>query len=301
MFKQNKYTRWYYNIIYHRSQHKLDCYTEKHHIIPKSLGGSNDNSNIVALSAREHFVCHMLLVRMLDGPMKHKMAFALNRLTHAGKVPVTPRMYEIAKKLMSQASVSLWTPERREALGERQRARWKEDEYRQYMSQILTKLWSDPDRRRQRSADLTILWSDPERRQKQSDTQKALGPNQLKALPGDKNGMFGKTRTEEEKQKMREGRAKRTKEQDLISYSRTKSDEEIAKLIANKPSQANSGNPNAKHIIITTPTGEEIQCYGNFHTRCAELGLTLGTMRNILWNGTIGQAGKSKGFSARYG
>jgi 5-methylcytosine-specific restriction endonuclease McrA len=300
MFKQNKYTKWYYSIIQHRSQHRLDGYTEKHHIIPKSLGGSNAASNIVALSAREHFVCHMLLVRMLEGPMKHKMAFALNRLTHSGKVTVTPRTYAIAKEMMSQASVSLWTTERKEALAERQRARWKDDEYRQKMARVIKDLWSDPEKRKQRGADLTKIWSDPDRRQKQSEVQKALGPNPLKSLPGGKNGMYGRVRTDEEKQKIREGRAKRTNEQDLISYSRVKSEEEIAKILASRPSQVGANNPKAKIIILTTPTGEEVVCHGTFRVTCEQLGISWEGMRRLLWENRTAGSGALVGYSARY-
>ena len=32
---------------------KPNCYTERHHIVPKSLGGSNEKDNIVILTARE--------------------------------------------------------------------------------------------------------------------------------------------------------------------------------------------------------------------------------------------------------
>lgn len=41
-------------------------YYEKHHIQPKSLGGSNKKENLVRLTAREHFICHWLLVKMYD-------------------------------------------------------------------------------------------------------------------------------------------------------------------------------------------------------------------------------------------
>lgn len=41
-------------------------YFEKHHILPKSLGGSNDKNNLVKLTAREHFICHWLLVKIYD-------------------------------------------------------------------------------------------------------------------------------------------------------------------------------------------------------------------------------------------
>jgi len=35
-------------------------YYEKHHIIPKCLNGSNDEVNLVLLTAKEHYVCHKL-------------------------------------------------------------------------------------------------------------------------------------------------------------------------------------------------------------------------------------------------
>lgn len=39
-------------------------YYERHHIIPKSLGGSNSKDNLVLLTAKEHFICHYLLVKI---------------------------------------------------------------------------------------------------------------------------------------------------------------------------------------------------------------------------------------------
>lgn len=39
--KNNKYKAWYNRIIQRAKYRKLVGYTEKHHIIPKSLGGSN--------------------------------------------------------------------------------------------------------------------------------------------------------------------------------------------------------------------------------------------------------------------
>ena len=41
-------------------------YYEKHHILPKSLGGNDNKENITKLTAREHFICHWLLVKMYD-------------------------------------------------------------------------------------------------------------------------------------------------------------------------------------------------------------------------------------------
>ena len=37
---------------------------ERHHIVPKSMDGTDDEGNIVNLTAREHFIAHLLLHRM---------------------------------------------------------------------------------------------------------------------------------------------------------------------------------------------------------------------------------------------
>jgi hypothetical protein len=77
MFLKNKYNHWYYNIIY-KAHARLEnySYTERHHIIPKSLGGSNKKENIVVLTAREHFICHILLTKMTEGQNRIKMVHA---------------------------------------------------------------------------------------------------------------------------------------------------------------------------------------------------------------------------------
>ena len=77
IFINNKYTKWYYQIIENaRSRESIEGYTEKHHIIPKSLGGSNDQINLVILTAREHFICHWLLTKMTKGKNRSKMSYA---------------------------------------------------------------------------------------------------------------------------------------------------------------------------------------------------------------------------------
>lgn len=58
------YQRIYDEIIENRKQNIPECYSERHHIIPKSLGGTNDKDNIVRLTAREHFICHLLLTKL---------------------------------------------------------------------------------------------------------------------------------------------------------------------------------------------------------------------------------------------
>jgi hypothetical protein len=81
MFLKNKFTEEYLSIIEKNvNQQDLIGYKERHHIIPKSLGGSNKKENIVTLSAKDHFICHQLLVEMTEGESKGKMWSALWRM-----------------------------------------------------------------------------------------------------------------------------------------------------------------------------------------------------------------------------
>ena len=100
LFIDNKYTRWYYDIVNRAKTRVLNIYTEKHHIIPKSLGGSNKKENIVSLTAREHFICHRLLVRMTEGKNKAKMSYAIRTMmnrenSYQKRYKVTSKTYEV--------------------------------------------------------------------------------------------------------------------------------------------------------------------------------------------------------------
>ncbi len=48
-------------IISRARQRCLEGYCERHHVIPKCLGGTDDPENIVRLTAREHFIIHKIL------------------------------------------------------------------------------------------------------------------------------------------------------------------------------------------------------------------------------------------------
>ena len=60
------YTKIYNNIIerakLRQITNPLTQYKEIHHIVPKSVGGSNNKSNLVELTLKEHFLCHKLLI-----------------------------------------------------------------------------------------------------------------------------------------------------------------------------------------------------------------------------------------------
>jgi hypothetical protein len=69
----------YDTIIERRRETPLAAgYSENHHILPKSLGGTAAKENMVRLTAKEHFVCHRLLVKIYqsDPVTFHKMVHA---------------------------------------------------------------------------------------------------------------------------------------------------------------------------------------------------------------------------------
>ncbi len=108
MFSDTKYTRWYYTIVSAARQHqRVKCstkYYEMHHIVPKALGGTNEKTNLVLLTAREHYICHLLLPKMcITSDHKRRMVYALMRLSEGAnkyniKHRYTGKLYEYFKK-----------------------------------------------------------------------------------------------------------------------------------------------------------------------------------------------------------
>jgi hypothetical protein len=60
-------------------------YFETHHIIPRSLDGDDNSSNLVQLTYREHFLAHWLLTKLFVGIAKRKMTFAFFCMGMPGK------------------------------------------------------------------------------------------------------------------------------------------------------------------------------------------------------------------------
>jgi hypothetical protein len=126
VFMNNKYTRIYYSII---AQAKLRVnldYTERHHIIPKSLGGDNTNDNLVRLTAKEHYVCHLLLVHMTQNESRTKMRYAVYRFIHRNqyqqeRIKITGRRYQYLKEQMILANKERPGPNRGKVMSDEQK------------------------------------------------------------------------------------------------------------------------------------------------------------------------------------
>ncbi|MCS7317742.1 MAG: HNH endonuclease, partial [Candidatus Dojkabacteria bacterium] len=79
------YERIYHSIINYRKANPIpkDQYKELHHILPRSLGGKNNKDNLVYLTPKEHFICHLLLTKMFNEQEKReKMIKAFFAMKH---------------------------------------------------------------------------------------------------------------------------------------------------------------------------------------------------------------------------
>ncbi len=82
-----------------RKKHE-GIYYENHHIIPKSLAGSDSNENLVLLTAREHFIAHKLL--LFINPKNNSLQRAFHMMCHSGNGGhvISPRDYEYSRELL---------------------------------------------------------------------------------------------------------------------------------------------------------------------------------------------------------
>ena len=91
----NKYYKWYDHLIDRARNRTIEGYVERHHIVPRSLGGTDEESNLVELTAREHVIAHMLLPRFVEN--KKPMWHALWCMVNTNGIKVNSRLYEQAR------------------------------------------------------------------------------------------------------------------------------------------------------------------------------------------------------------
>jgi hypothetical protein len=179
----NKYQRWYDLLIETRRGRILpaETYAENHHIIPRSLGGTDSKDNLIRLLPREHFIAHLLLARIHCGSNGMKMAHALRRMIsgHKGKrYTPTSRTYQLIRSIsMEKCSGDnnpMWgrTGELHPTWGRKEEI--YNDEFKEKISQTSKgRKWSEEQRAKRRESQLKY-WADPENRVKQSERIKKV-------------------------------------------------------------------------------------------------------------------------------
>lgn len=110
--KNNKYFKWYKNIISNRIISPIEK-GENHHILPRSMGGNDDTENIIKLSPREHYICHLCLIKFTEGRDYYKMLCAINCMsmkTLKNNFKYNSKVYEILQEERVK-ELKLWSKE----------------------------------------------------------------------------------------------------------------------------------------------------------------------------------------------
>jgi len=86
----------YRKFISSRSSNKTNFnYTERHHIKPKCLGGSNNKNNIIILTPREHYFAHLILCKAY--PKNNKLKNALSAMSYGRRRNLNSNQYHLIK------------------------------------------------------------------------------------------------------------------------------------------------------------------------------------------------------------
>lgn len=96
------------NIIESRGRFNIpeQEYHERHHIVPKSIGGTNDENNLIDLYAQEHFIAHQLLAK--EHPEEPSLIYAWWMMSRCSgnedqnRYELTPEEYEDARMAFSK-------------------------------------------------------------------------------------------------------------------------------------------------------------------------------------------------------
>ena len=125
-----------YNDIVERAKNRvIEGYSEVHHIVPKCLGGNNEADNLVSLTPEEHYIVHMILVKIYPGNRslwyaanmmanRNNKTYAWTRKKHAKIVSEDKLGFKhdsAAKEKMSNAIADRWQGNREGFIEEQRR------------------------------------------------------------------------------------------------------------------------------------------------------------------------------------
>lgn len=223
------YQRIYNQLVSKRKSEIPKGYVEKHHIIPKCMNGSNDTINLVCLTAREHFIAHQLLVKIY--PENKNLILAVIRFSKHIKsgLIINSKLYEwlrirCAKRSSEMMKGRTFTEEHRKNISLAQSKPYvekygingakllKEKRVKQTTGDgnpMHGKLHSDESKEKMSNVQLDIY----KKRLHETGSYQSEEHRKKNSLAntGEGNGMYGKTHSEETKEKMRKPKSEECK------------------------------------------------------------------------------------------
>ena len=189
---------------------------------------------------------------------------------------------------------------------ETQKKIWADPDLRKRLSEKMKSICSDPVVKDKRSK----IWADPDRRKRQAETQKHIAETRpeigrKKSRPGNLNGMYGKTHSQEVKEKLASGPRIRFggKTYEEI-YGKDRAEElkkdksnKLKKYLRNNPSsRTGSNNPKALKYTVVSPIGIEYNLHGTLNQFCKENNLNYVGLLSSLKTGKQPVIGKNAGW-----
>lgn len=236
-----------------------DEYHERHHIVPKCMGGTNDEENLIDLFAREHFEAHRLLA--LENPENKKLVYAWNRICNSGNgdYQITQKEYEEARKAHRDAvsgENNFWygrhlSEETRNKISELKKRRYQNDEVRKQVSIKLKEYYADSEH-----------YSPMFGKHFSEESKKKMSESKIGKYVGEDNPFYGKHHSEETKKKLSE----RLSGENSPNYGKHLSDEHKKKISeANKGKQISeeakkkmSESRNGKYVGKNNPSSRKV-------------------------------------------
>lgn len=219
-----------------------DEYHERHHIVPRCMGGADDEENLIDLFAREHFVVHKMLAE--ENPDNHKLIYAYTCMAFVkrdgvDRYELSPDEYEEAKIILSKVR------------SEDNKKRFASEEERKRQSDIQKKRFEDPEGRRKNGEYTKKQYENPERRQKQSETikKKYEDPEMRKKTGAASKKMW---QNEEYRQKQIEIAKKRSQDPEILKTRSEGSKKRWSNPDAHKnhsDRMSGENNPRAKKVV----------------------------------------------------
>jgi len=119
----------HYDLLIEKAKNRLvlEGYKEKHHIVPKCMGGDNNSLNIAVLTAREHYVAHWLLHKIY--PENANLIYVFNFMINGNRkkyLKLSSKEYEKIKLLISETRKKFkYTSESKLKISNSQKQRYK--------------------------------------------------------------------------------------------------------------------------------------------------------------------------------
>lgn len=108
----------HYDLLIERAKNRiLHGYQERHHIIPRCMGGSDDKSNLVGLTPEEHFFAHIILIKIYPG--NDALVRSVNKMCRGHKGKRTRSLYGWLKRKFAEVQSKRMSGNRNPHYGKR--------------------------------------------------------------------------------------------------------------------------------------------------------------------------------------